>query len=305
MSNKLAVIKEQLDGAASVKDMVHLPFVQERFVMNYEKTTGKKDGDQRFQQETFNFLEIANTNPAIMKCDRFSIFAAIVKSGTTGLSFRDGHLYPIPYGKTLKTTIGAHGKRELLMRMATIKFVSEAQLVVKGEAFVYDKMNSKVISHSGSLEKTPALTMENILGAYFRIEFMDGKIIDILMTQEDLKGAMKAAKTQSIWIAWPGEMCKKSVYNRGFKLYHRYSEGEFSAHPEFDAPDGETAPPFVDAKEVDSTEKPKTEGVDKKEEPQNTEPESSNEIISEAEIVEEETPKEEGGETNDDPITAF
>ena len=295
MSNKLAIIKQELEGAASVKDMLHVPYVQDRFVKNYEMTTGKKDGDQRFQQEVFNFLEIANGNKDIMSCDRFSIFAAIVKSGTTGLSFKDGHLYPIPYGKTLKTSIGAHGKRELLMRMDTIKFVSEAQIVIKGEDFVYDKMNTKVISHSSSIGDMPALTMDNILGAYFRIEFENEKIIDVLMTQEDLKGAMRAAKTKSVWTAWPGEMCKKTVYNRGFKLYHRYSEGEFSPHPEFDAPDSEQPIPFI-KKEEDTKPKQTTETPTAKVEDNS---------ISDAEIVEEKDNEPDASTENGEELGAF
>ena len=296
MSNKLAVLKKELDSAVSVKDMLHVPLVQERFVMNYEQTTGKKDGDQRFQQEVFNFLEVANGNKDIMKCDRFSIFAAIVKSGTTGLSFKDGHLYPIPYGKTLKTTIGAHGKRELLMRMDTVKFVSEAQLVIKGEAFVYDKMNSKVISHASSIETVTGLTMDSILGAYFRIEFKDGKIVDVLMNQEELKGAKKAAKTKAVWDSWPGEMCKKTVYNRGFKLYHRYSEGEFSAHPEFDAPDGDEPAPFVEAEEAEQTPEKKEEVKAQPEKKEEVIAESPEETITEAVIVEDDKPADEENE---------
>ena len=105
MSNKLQVINQQLDAAPTLKDMLSLPIVAERFIANYKKTTGKKDGLQRLEQEVFNFVELANDNPKIKECTNFSKFAAIVKAGTTGLSFKDGHLYAIPYGKTLKTSI--------------------------------------------------------------------------------------------------------------------------------------------------------------------------------------------------------
>ena len=243
MSNKLQVVQKELAAAGSVKAMFALPLVQDRFITNYAKTTGKTDGIQRFEQEVLNFLEIGSQNPAILKCDRFSIFAAIVKAGTTGLSFRDGHLYPIPYGNTLKTSIGAHGKREMLMRMPTIEFVSEAQLVMKNDKFVYDKANSIVMEHPVDMMKKVDLTIENIMGAYFRIEFTGGRVIDVLMTQDELLKAKAASKSQGgPWKSWPGEMCKKSVYNRGYKLYHRYPEGEYNAFPEYDD-DSETKEP--------------------------------------------------------------
>lgn len=282
MSNKLQVVQKELAAASSVKEMLGIPIVQDRFITNYEKTTGKKDGPQRFQQEVLNFLEIANENKAIMKCDRFSIFAAIVKAGTTGLSFRDGHLYPIPYGQILKTSIGAHGKREMLMRMPTIEFVSEAQVVMKGDKFVYDKANSIVMEHPVDMmgKKIP-LNMENIMGSYFRIEFTSGRVIDVLMTQDDLMKARGAAKTKQVWDAWPGEMSKKSVYNRGYKLYHRYPEGEFGAFPEYD--DDNEDPTPIPTPEPAKAKKETAKTADPAEEPK---PEPSD--IEDADVIEEE-----------------
>jgi len=244
MSNKLQVVQQQLVAAKTIKDMVSLPVVENRFIANYEKTTGKKDGKLRFQQEVFNFLEIANENKKIFECDRFSIFAAVVKAGTTGLSFRDGHLYPIVYGNVLKTTIGAHGKREMLMRMPNVKFVDEAQVVMKNDEFIYDKLNSKVSIHNSDINKQPPMTLENILAAYFRIHFVDGTVKDVMMTNAELVKARAAAKTMKVWDNWTGQMCKKSVYNRGFVLYHRYPEGEF---PEMQQFDGSEEDEFIDA----------------------------------------------------------
>lgn len=237
MSSKLQVIKQELDKAPNLKSVMALPFVQERFVKNYEKTTGKKDGAQRFQQEVFNFMEVANENPEIVKCDKFSIFAAIVKAGTTGLSFRDGHLYPIPYKGVLKTQIGAHGKKEMLMRMPDIKRVYEAQYVLKGDSFKFDKANSRVIEHVTDFTKPKAILLDNIVAAYGRIDFTDGTSIDTLIEHDDFVKAKAAARTKAVWDAWPGEMSKKTVYNREFKLYHRYPEGEFAAFSEYDASD--------------------------------------------------------------------
>lgn len=280
MSRQLQVVQKELAAAGSVKAMFAIPFVQDRFIANYEKTTGKKDGPQRFEQEVLNFLEIANENKAIMKCDRFSIFAAIVKAGTTGLSFRDGHLYPIPYGPILKTKIGAHGKREMLMRMPTIEFVSEAQVVMKGDKFVYDKANSIVMEHSVDMIKKPhPLTMENIMGSYFRIEFTSGRVVDVLMIQDDLLKAREAASTKQVWNAWPGEQCKKSTYNRGYKLYHRYPEGEFGAFPEYDD-DDENGDPTPTPEPTPPTPAKKSEPVGK------GEPAESD--IEDADVIEEE-----------------
>jgi recombinational DNA repair protein RecT len=266
MSKELQLTIAKLEKAKDLKEMLLLPEVVDRFVKNYQKTTGKKDGLQRFEQEVFNFLSIAQDNPEIAKCERFSHYAAIIKAGTTGLSFRDGHLYPVVYkydgGKRLilKTDIGAHGKREMLMRMPNIKFVGEAQIIFKGDTFKYDPVNRKVLDHTFSLdmkrvvEKTPHYNEQkrltkveilNVLGVYCPIDFIeDGKIRreDVLLTIDDIRGSIVKAKTLVIWFANTGEMIKKGSYNRAFKLYHRYPEGEITDYQAFDADDDFTAP---------------------------------------------------------------
>ena len=78
----LKKIEEQLASAPSIKAMMQLNMVQERFIANYEAVTGKKDGSTRFQSEVFAYLEIVNDKPDLMKADRFSHFAAIIKAGT-------------------------------------------------------------------------------------------------------------------------------------------------------------------------------------------------------------------------------
>lgn len=220
---QLANIEQQLANAGSLKAALSMDFVQKTFINNYEKITGNKDGESKFQEEVFALMELANENPNIARCTRFSMFAALVKAGATGLSFRDQRLYAIPYGDTLKVQISTHGKRELMSRMPDVKRVYEAQCVVRGDTFEHDKINNKVVLHVG--KNANPLTIDNILASYVRIEFRDKSVIDVVVYAEDIKAAKSKSKAQNgPWKDFPGEMAKKVAYNRAYKLYYQRPE---------------------------------------------------------------------------------
>lgn len=238
MSTKnLMKIEKQLATPKTIKAMLQLDLVRDRFITNYEKTTGHKDGPQRYEQEIFNYMEIVNANEKLQKADRFSHFAAIVKAGTTGLSFGEGHLYPIPrYSKDLKkvivyTQIGNYGKRELLQRQPDIIRVDEAQVVFKKDEFAYDKLSSKVTKHV-SVEIDGG--WDDITAAYVRVHFTDKTIKDVMLPKSQLVIARSKAPTDNIWKENPIEMCKKSCYGRAYKAYRKTQPGQYSEYPQYD-----------------------------------------------------------------------
>lgn len=223
--SQLQTLIKQINSAPNVRDA--LVIAQDRWEKNYYLVTGRKDGVQRFQSELLNYLDIINDKPELKKADNFSHFAAVMKAAVTGLSFRnDGHLYPIAYGGKIKVQVGAHGKREMLMQMKEIKFVNEAQLVVKGDTFKHDKINNRVVEHVS--EGKEAKSLDDVVAAYTRLEYTDGKIVDVVVYHDELVKAKQASKNKgagSVWDTWFGEMCKKVTYHRAKKLYHRYPEG--------------------------------------------------------------------------------
>jgi recombinational DNA repair protein RecT len=212
--------------AGSLREAISI--AQDRWVKNYNQVTGKSDGEQRFETELLNYLDIVNEKPELKKIqDKWMHFAAVMKAGQTGLSFRsEGHLYPIVYGGTIKVQIGAHGKRDMLKSMKEIKFVHEAQIVLKGDDFIHDKLNNRILKHTSS-GKVSKITIDEIVASYCRLEYTDGRIVDVVVYHDDLVKAKAASKNNgagSVWEKWPGEMCKKVSYHRAKKLYHRYPE---------------------------------------------------------------------------------
>ncbi len=255
---------QELSQARTVKEALQVGFVRERFVKNYEAITGRKDGDNRFQAEVFHYLELINDNPKLKDADRFSHFAAIVKAGTTGLSFgKEGQLYPILYGNIVKVQIGAHGKRELLRRMPNVKMILEGQVVLKGDDFKHDKLNNKVIEHITS-EKDVAATLDNIKAAYCRIIWKDNTFTDIVVYHDELvkaKSKSKMQSDQSAWGQWPGQMCIKVAYNRAYKLYYSAPQTEVSDLKGYEVdededitPETHQGPTITDAEVVHDTD---------------------------------------------------
>lgn len=227
MSN-LKKIEESLEKAPSIKAMLQLDLVQQRFIANYQAVTRKNDGPARFQSEVFAYLEIINDKPDLAKANRFSHFAAIVKAGTTGLSFRDNKLYVMPGpNNTVKVQSSPAGKREMMENMADIKQLPEAQIVMKGDLFVVDKLNGVVKAHETTKDSASEIKLDNIVAAYQRVYWRDGTIKDVVVFRDDLLKARKkspAQSEQSFWATYPGEASKKVSTNRAFRLYHKYPD---------------------------------------------------------------------------------
>lgn len=221
----LAKIEENLDKAPSLKGALVLSDVQERFIANYQAVTGKKDGENRFQSELFAYLDIISEKPDLQKLPRFQHFKAVIRAATTGLSFRDNKLYIMPGpNSTIKIQSSPHGKREQLEMMADVKMVPEPQLVLKGDEFVYDKLNNKIEKHTS---KNLDPKWDDIIASYQRIIWKDGTVTDVVVTRSELENARKKTKTKSDdspWNTWPGEMCKKVATNRAFNRYHQYPD---------------------------------------------------------------------------------
>lgn len=224
----LSKIEQQLATAGSMKEMLQMDVVQERFIANYQAVTGKKDGVNRFQSEVFAYMDVISEKPELAKLERFQHFKAIIRSATTGLSFRDNKLYVIPgSNNTIKIQSSPAGKREMLEMMTEIKQAPECVLVMKGDEFIVDKRTGVVKKHESTKDSVNEFKIENIVAAYQSIIWADGHINDVIVYNHELRKARAKTKTKaddSAWNTWTGEMCKKVATNRAFRLYHKYPD---------------------------------------------------------------------------------
>lgn len=227
--SQLKKIEEQLNQAPSMKAMMMLDFIQERFTATYQGTTGKKDGKSKFQLTVFEYLDIINENPALAKAERFSHFAAIVKIARKGLPL--SKLYIMP-GKnnTIRVESTPAGKREMLESMKEIKQVPEAQLVLKGDLFIHDRLSNIIEVHKTTEKSVTFKNLDDVVASYQRIRWNNGDINDVVVYHAAILKAKAKSPAQSdaaFWNQWPDEAAKKVATNRAYRLYHKYPDNEF------------------------------------------------------------------------------
>ena len=243
MSDKVATLDQKLSSAKDVKELFSFPEVRDRFVKNYEATTTKKDGANRFDQERFAYLQLLTDKPELAAVDKFYHYAALIYCGYTGLSFRDNKLYVIPSGKGLKVQSSPAGKREMFEMMPIVDEAPEAVLVYTGDHFIHDKKNNVVKEHWSTEKTVEKNTLDNIRAAYQTIKYKDGSQKDVVVYHDDLvkaKSKSKAKADTSFWNEWPGEACKKVSTNRAYRLYHKYPDNVVVYEDVVDGEDGKT-----------------------------------------------------------------
>lgn len=288
--NPVKALENQIAQAKSVKDVLKVDFAKDRFITNWNALSGRQDGLQKYEQEVLNFIELANSKPDIMNCDKFSIVAGFMRAAGWNLSFQGNDLSVYPRGGKLVVEPQAHGKRRLLEKMSTIKEVAAGTIVFKGENFVYDIRRKVVVKHEIKWP-APEANPSTVDGAYCTITYTDGSQRDILVNASEIAKARAASKMQDggqLWIQYYGEACKKTAYNRAFKelwrkpettvFYEQWESKDEDQQPEtvdqnvevMDIPDstsvGETKPISAteqvntDTGEVTPTVEPKVEG---------------------------------------------
>lgn len=225
---QLQKFEQSIKEAKNVQSLFSLEGVRERFIKNYESVSGRKDGENRLEQERFAYMQIVADKPDLQKIDNLYHVSALIFAGTTGLSFRDNKLYVYPNGRGgLKVQSSPAGKREMFEMMDTIKEAPEAIIVFKGDHFVHDKANHIVKEHYTTDKSVEKMSLDNIRAVYQRLKYKSGEVKDVVVYQEDLTKARAKSKTKSEdspWNTWPGEMAKKTATNRAFRLYHKYPD---------------------------------------------------------------------------------
>lgn len=220
MSN-IKSFNQQLEKAKNVKEVFALDFIKDRTIKNYEQIWGRKDGENWYQSEMLHMLTLFAEKPDLARCDKMSMWGALMKCAREGLSVSQGHMDLIAYGNILKAEPNYKGMRHQLRSMPKIKFIGEARLVYKEDEFEFDEKKMEVVVHKRKgAPKSQAL--DNIIAAYVTLEFADGKNVDVLMWIQEIIAAKNKSKNKSDsgpWAATPWEMAKKTVVKRANKIY--------------------------------------------------------------------------------------
>lgn len=229
--NPLTAIQQQIESAKNMKDLLKIEVVSNRYISNYEAGTGRKDGRERYEREAFAFIELAANDDKIQNCDPMSIFAGFIKGAWTGLSFSSGKLSIYPRGVKQKDGTwkdflvvepDAHGKKEMMERMSNVKRIDEGVVVYDKDTFVIDALNKRVVKHEQAFP-VPEANNATVKAAYVTIHFTDGHREEVIMSVSEIEKARLRSKQQQgmMWKDHYAEACKKTVYNRAFKVHYK------------------------------------------------------------------------------------
>lgn len=239
--NQIAAFDQKLAMAKSVKDLFEIPDVKTRAIASYKATTGREDGENKFQQERYAYLDILHQKPELRGVAMWVHFKVISRVMQNGWSLRDNRIYlqPVKRGDDIvdiKVDPSPAVRREMLESMRTdkkngirgIKEAPEAQVVVRGDIFIEDKLNHIITRHESTKDSVQPDKLENIVCSYQRIIWEDGKVSDVVVPNYDLVKAKSKSKIKGDGGVWEfvAEACKKTATNRAFRLYHKYANNQ-------------------------------------------------------------------------------
>lgn len=235
MSQALKLTKAALDAPQNLQGVFEVEAFKSNYVNNYLKTTGKSDGEMKFERERILFMKALQENKKLEQCDRFSIYASFIELAVSGLTLLDGQAYIIPYGQQAQFQIGWKGRLEQIAAMPGIRFVPEPILVYSNdESFDYEIQNgvTVILKHKPAKTHGPEDTIDFV---YMTIETDHGFKTWMMSRSEVLairdrysKGYQQymrnGGKWQDgkpmdppFWITNEGEAFKKTLVKRAYK----------------------------------------------------------------------------------------
>lgn len=197
--NKPAQTGSSAPATQANKQPVSIERVFYNQLNQYESTIVKLIGDTGIKPEKFIeqvYTSIRKT-PALLKCDRASLFGAILTSAELGLVPNSpfGFSYIIPYGEQASFQIGYQGIIQLMYRVPGVKNVS-AEVVYSKDDFDYEIFPIKKINkHKPYIPKDAKDSRGDIIATY-AVVLMDGlkePLFEIIF-KEDLDKIKKLSK---------------------------------------------------------------------------------------------------------------
>lgn len=178
--------------------------------------------------------------PKLQDCDPYSFVGSILVCAQLGLEPGSslGHVYLIPYGKTVQVQLGYRGMIDLARRSGQIISLS-AQAVYSNDEFKYELGLNESLSHK------PNIADRGELIAVYAIAQLvgGGHQIDVMSKSDVEKVRRKSAQANSpAWRDYYDEMARKTVVKRLFKylpvsieIRDALSVDDASSNGQFDA----------------------------------------------------------------------
>ena len=170
---------------------------------------------EKFQRVAMSAIQ---QNPALLNCDRKSLFASCMTAAQLGL-FTDGFLgeaYLVPYKDKVQFQPGYRGLIKLVRQSGDINSIS-SNVVYENDHFDYELGDNEHILHKPVLG-----SRGDMIFVYAIAKFKDGSVQRVVLTRADVmkikKSSQSSGSKYSPWQTFEEEMWKKTAIKRLCKL---------------------------------------------------------------------------------------
>lgn len=174
----------------------------------------------------FQLLRAVTPNkvPVLQHCTQDSVANALLEMVTKGLNPSKNQCYFVPYGNKLELVTSYFGEVAIAKR-AGLKNI-KAVTIHKEDDFSFEvgeDGKKKILEHKQTLSSLDS----DLVGAYVVFEYPDGTTDTDIMTMNEIRKSWQQSPTKGNSPAhrnFAGEMAKRTVINRGIKLFINSSD---------------------------------------------------------------------------------
>lgn len=181
----------------TVFEMLVMPWVHERFVLNHNRINNSNDGQMALQRQLLVYKKLLAENEQLRNATVQSHYKCLIEASIKGWSLdpADNQVYVLSYvtkagnNAVLQPQAGAYVAR--LIKTGQIEYANPVEIVYKGDTFKFS--NGEVVEHTRKFET------EQIVAAYVKISLpgnspRNKKELTFLYTPEDWNAWRKKSK---------------------------------------------------------------------------------------------------------------
>jgi recombinational DNA repair protein RecT len=196
--NKVGLTAALINEQKSARALLELPQIENAWIANYEKVTGRQDGELRFNAEKILFLKRLEEDRNLKEADKFSLYVAFSELAISGGTLRDGICYIVAFGKKAQFLPGWKFRLEQISELDSVVHCQQAQVVYDCDQFQYEKGMRTVIKKHSPGTRAPGSKITHV---YLVVEFKSGPEVYIMDAIDVIKIRNRYSKSWKAWVA--------------------------------------------------------------------------------------------------------
>jgi len=180
-------------------------------------------------------LQALQNNEKLALCAPITVQNAIINVASIGLTLQPalGYAYLVPDSVKQKDAAG----REVWVNVCTLKVSFKGLLKIATDSGSIKWVKAEIVKEGDTFEYNgPCLLPRHVMqpfgdrgktvGVYCVAKTHDGDYLVDIMDAAEIVKIRNAAKTKTVWDAWPDEMAKKAIIKRASKQWPKTDQSE-------------------------------------------------------------------------------